>query len=124
MGIIQFIEKVCVQTAVYWGNPRPDGHGGTIFDAAVEIACRWDSKVELIGDKGTTATGKVVVSKAQLLVTQDVQEQGWVYLGILDDLNSAQIGDPKEVDGAYEIKAFEKVPLFRSTSKFVRKAYL
>lgn len=127
-GIIKFIKKVCVQTAVYWGSPTPDGYGGKTFADPVELTppngVRWDQKVQLVEDKGIRATGEEIISNAVVLLNQDVDEQGYLYLGSLDDLDSGVQDNPLEVEGAYEIKKVEKIPLFRSATEFVRKAYL
>ena len=118
MGISKFIEKVCVQTAVYWGSPVEDGQGGMTFADPVEIACRWDISTTVISD----SQGREVVSRAIILLTQDVDEEGYLYLGELDDLDSDP--DPREVQGAYSIKQFSKVSMIKSTTEFVRTAYL
>ena len=127
-GIIKFIKKVTAQTAVYWAAPSADGFGGMSFSDPVELTppngVRWDEKVQLIMDKGITSTGKEIVSNAVVLLNQDVEEQGYLYLGSLDDLDSGEQDDPLTVEGAYEIKQVEKIPLFKSTDEFVRKAYL
>ena len=127
-GIIKFIKKVCVQTAVYWGSPTLDGYGGKTFADPVELTPpnggRWDQKVQLVEDKGIRATGEEIISNAVVLLNQDVDEQGYLYLGSLDDLDSGVQDNPLEVEGAYEIKKVEKIPLFRSATEFVRKAYL
>lgn len=122
MGIEKFIKKICVQTAVYWGTPVPDGYGGYIFDDPVEILCRWEDKVELI-DRVGERLGEQIISKAQVLVTQDLNEQGYLYLGTLNDLDS-DTSNPKEIKGAYMIKWKTKIPMIRSTTEFVRKVYL
>ena len=127
-GIIKFIKKVTAQTAVYWAAPSADGFGGMTFSDPVELTppngVRWDEKVQLILDKGVSAAGKEIVSNAVVLLNQDVSEQGYLYLGSLDDLDSGEQDDPLIVEGAYEIKQVEKIPLFKSTDEFVRKAYL
>jgi len=128
-GLIKFVKKVCVQTAVYWAAPEADGYGGMSFSDPVELTpptngVRWDEKVQLILDKGTTDTGKEIISNAVVLLNQDVVEQGYLYLGSLDDLDSGEQDDPLTVEGAWEIKQVEKIPLFRSTDEFIRKAYL
>jgi hypothetical protein len=126
MGIDSLIKKVCVQTAVYWGPGVPDGYGGRTFDAPVELepptnGVRWDEKVQMITD----VNGKEIVSKAEILIVQDVETQGWLMLGTLDDIASDEDeNDPKTVTGAYEIKRFDKTPMVMSTDEFVRKAYL
>ena len=119
MSIQSFINRVCVQTAVYWGNPRSDGYN-TIYDEPVEIACRWDGSTKLITD----AKGNQIVAVAQVLVTQDLDVDGLLYLGELADLDSGQEDDPSTVADAYKIKKLDKNPEFRSTTKFVRVAWL
>jgi len=47
-----------------------------------------------------------------------------LFLGDLDDLDSAEEADPMSADGAYEIQRFEKTPAIRSTTQFTRVAYL
>lgn len=120
--LIKFVESVCVQTAVYWPRPIPDGYGGYSFGSAYpeEISVRWDNVQKYI----FSSNGAQIVSIAEILVTQDIEEGGYLYLGTLSDLDSGQEDNPKEVDGAYEIRKVEKTPLFKSTNEFVRTAYL
>lgn len=125
MGIIQFVKKVCVQTAVYWDAPVPDGYGGMLFDYPREIKCRWEDKRRLF----RATNGNEFETKAEILVTEDVVLQGWMYLGSLDDISSSEDSsgteiNPMDVEGAYEIVAFDKIPLYRSTTKFVRTVFL
>ena len=54
---------------------------------------------------------------AQVLLGQDVLQQGYLYLGLSGAV------DPSTVSGAHEIRGFEKIPSIRGT-KFVRKALL
>ena len=118
MSITSFIKKVCVQTAVYWGNPQNDGYGGTTFDYPVEIKCRWEDKERI----QYSNMGKELHQKGEALITQDVDIQGWLYLGTLDDFDSSvDETDPLHVDGAYQIIAIDKIPLIKSTTEFVRK---
>lgn len=125
MGIESLLAQTCTQTAVYWGAPEDDGYGGKNFDSIypVEIACRWKEKTELIVRVGARLSEELI-SNAQVFVTQDVDEKGYLYLGTLDDLDSGEEENPETVDGAYIIKKFEKIPALRSTTEFVRKAYL
>lgn len=142
MGIEQFIAKVAVQTAVYWANPVADGYGGTTYDYPIEISCRWEDSTRKVMD----ANGDEIVSRAQILLTRDVDEGGVLFLGDLDDLVTAlllEIGDfllletgdyilresseevnPKLMADAYEIVRFDKIPMIKKTDEFVRTAYL
>jgi len=119
MGIESFIVRLCKQTAVYWGDPTNDGYGGQTFGSKYpeEINCRWEDHREVFTD----AQGNELVSRAVVYVTEDVDEEGWLYLG---DLDSTIDEDPKNVDGAYKIRRFDKSPALGSTNEFLRKVYL
>lgn len=121
MGLEKFIESVCVQTAVYWGNPQPDGFGGMTYDDPEEIGVRWHEQTEVITD----AQGNEIISKAKILTPLDLDEQGVLLLGeITSEMTEAERANPFLLKGAYKIKRFDRIPLFRSTDQFVRTAYL
>ena len=127
MGIAAFMSRLCKETAVYWGNPQDDGRGGFTYDDPVEIKCRWEDSSEVITMAGQDRKSREIVSKAQVWVLQDVDEEGYLYLGTLDSsgaLTSAEEETPADVDGAYKILKFEKTPEHRRSNKFIRKAYL
>jgi hypothetical protein len=115
----QFPERNLSQKAVYWGNPTPDGYGGFSYDDPVEIDCRWVNTNEVVVD----AKGDEIVCHATVQVKQDLDEQGLLYLGELDDLDSAEEDNPRTVLGAYSIKRFDKIPTIKGT-RFYRRAYL
>jgi hypothetical protein len=107
------------QTAVYWGNPVNDGQGGYTFDTGVDIDVRWEDTQEMfIDDKGRES-----VSRAVVFVSRDVVVGGYLYLGALADLASAEDGDPLAVSAAYEIRKFDKIPSVDAT-RFTRRAWL
>lgn len=127
MSIPSFIRKISAQTAVYWGSPCDNGFGGKTFAEGIEIQCRWqDTGKETM----ITVNGKEYISNTQVLVNEDLDVEGWLFLGSLSDLDdlgyNSLIKDfrPNEIDGAYEIKRFSKIPLIKSSTKFVRTAYL
>lgn len=179
MSIISFIKKVCVQTAVYWGNPVEDGFGNKIFDLPIEIKVRWEGKQRLV----TAMNGKEIISKASFISPSELAIEGYIYLGTLLELDNKydesdylesssyldsddssyldsndssyldsndssylnsddsdyfdsdeyleSSGDipeivkhPKEVDGAYEIIAIDKTPLFKSKTEFIKEYFL
>ena len=125
MGIDKFIKKVCVQTAVYWGSPTKDGYGTMTYDDPIEVQCRWAEKQSIV--IGTD--GKERVSKAEILVTEDLDIQGLLYLGYLTDIedyyesNGTTI-DLDSVDDVFEIIAFNKVPMIKSRTVYVRTAFI
>ncbi len=120
MGIIKFINRVCVQTAVYWPEPQSDGFGRMQYGNPIEIKCRWDDVTEIVTNK----EGEVVNSRAKLMVPDDLNENGYLFLGSLTDLTEAQKDDPLIVPKAFPIQRIDKSPLFRSTDRFVREVYL
>jgi hypothetical protein len=120
MGITSILSARYTQVAVYWGSPVDDGMGGYTFSSPIEIPYRWEEMSQLVADN----KGDAITSRACIYVTQDLDEEGMLYLGSLDDLNSDTELDPKSVDGAYFIKRFEKSPALGSTTEFLRKAYL
>ena len=113
-------EQVCKQTAVYWGAGQPDGFGGTTYPDPVEISCRWDDVTELVRD----SAGEEVASKAEVLVLQDLEVGGFLYLGQLSEIDSSNYDSPGSVDGAFEIIRFDKNPSLGSSTEFCRVAYL
>jgi hypothetical protein len=127
MSIESFIKKIAVQTAVYWGSPVNNGYGGKTFAEGVEIQCRWQ---ETGKETIITNNGKEYVSNTQVLVTQDLDVEGWLYLGTIAELNTLGFNSlikdfkPNQIDGAYQIRRFSKIPMIKSGTKFVRTAYL
>jgi len=125
MGIESVIRKFCVQTAVYWGNPKESGMGGFTFDNPVELTppasgVRWEEKTQLVA----TGRGAEEVSDAEILVCQDLDIDGYLYLGNLSDLTAEEKADPTQVEGARQIMSRSKIPMVFSTTEFVRKVYL
>jgi len=126
MGIEALISRRATETAVYWGNPVNDGAGTFTFDAPVEIDCRWEEMKQIVSDK----KGNSLSSRALVYLTQDVDEEGYMFLGTLEqvyDLTGESSGggsdDPTEVTGAFIIKRFQKIPSLDG-SNYVRVAYL
>ncbi len=115
------IKKFLKQKAVYWGAPVPNGFGGFSYAEPVEISVRWTEKHELILDMTVgIPRGEQVVSKARLMLDQDVEVKGMISLMSLVDLSSNQ--DPAE-NGAFIIKSFQKMPDVRA-KQYVRQAWL
>ena len=114
---MSFLTRNHNQTIVYWGTPTKDKWGARTFTTPVEITGRWEDNQETFVD----GTGREAVSKAHVYLGQDVDMEGWLYLGTLASISSA--ASPKAVSGAYEIKVFNKTPNLKGTS-FERKVIL
>ena len=114
------ITKNCVQDIVYWGTPTENGYGGKTFAEPIEIKGRWEDKNQFFTDY----TGSQISSRSIVYVLQHLDEEGVLYLGTLDDLDSAQEDDPMTIEGACTIKKFEASPVLGSTVQFAYKAWL
>ena len=67
--------------------------------------------------------GQEVVSNAKILLTQDVDVGGYLYLGTLDDL-PYDASDPESIRGTKKIIQFSKVSMPKSLTEFVRTAWI
>jgi len=125
MSIESNIARMLKDTCVYWGNPQNDGEGGFTFDGAMELDCRWEEMKQIVTD----AKGNEITSRALVFVNQDLDEEGYLYLGTLDELydsaesSAGAIDDPKQIAGTYIIKRFQKTPSLDGRG-YLRKAYL
>ena len=113
-----FPQRQLNQKAVYWGAPISDGYGGFSWADPVEIDCRWSDSARVI----TTHDGSELVCRAEVQVAQDLDEQGMLLLGVLEDLESGDYNDPVNAE-AWAIVRFDKVPTIKG-DKFFRKAYM
>ena len=110
MSLLSHVRK---QAATYWSKTGTDGFGKATFGSAAALTVRWTDKQAMMRD----ASGNETVSNAQVLVGQDVTIGGYLLLG------TSTGADPTVIDGAREIRAFDKIPNRRATD-FLRKAYL
>lgn len=120
MSIVNTIEALCVQTAVYWANPVNNGFSQFTYDAPVEIKCRWEEKDQIVSQPDE----KAVIYRSIIFLLIDVDVDGLLWLGSLDDLTTIQKADPLKIENIMIIKRFEKSPEIRKTDKFLRKAFL
>jgi hypothetical protein len=106
-----YIDWPCVQKAVYW-PPGSEATAGTDYDdygnlqygIAAEVDCRWDDKAEEV----IMADGTRDMSRAQVIIDQDVSVRGVLFLGELADLSD--LDNPKNNEGAFEIRQVTRNP--------------
>ena len=99
--------------ATYWAKTGDSGFGSPTLSAPVAISCYWVDKQEEYYDNA----GDVKISQSVVHTKVDVTIGGYLALG-----NYVET-DPNDVAGAYEIKAFHKIPDIHNT-EYVRKAIL
>lgn len=115
----RFFNRVCKQDTLYWGTPTSDGYEN-VYSQPKLIKCRWENKSELVSDD----KGNMVVCKAQVLVMEDLDVGGVLYLGDFLGVDNDHRVDPLTLDNAFIIRKVEKIPMFGSTTDFVRKVWL
>lgn len=121
MGLLKFVESVCVQTAIYWEPTGTDGFGRRTYADPVEVRVRWDDVAEVFS--GTD--GVQVVSNAVILSPDVMKSEGWIFLGSFADFtDESHTLSPEQVPGSYEIKKVQLNPLFRSKNEFVRQYWV
>lgn len=108
-NIERYLKTKCKQTAVYWPAPEPDEYGKNVYGTPYEIPCLWSGSKTLIKNDN----GQEVVSKAKVHVINDLDDQGMIWKGKLDDLTEDEKANPILVKDAFEIKEFIKIPSFR-----------
>ena len=121
------ISKMLKQHCVYWGSPVADGYGGFTYADAVQLSCRWEDMEQVILD----SKGETITSRALVFLSQDVEVDGMLFKGTLEDLydsdasdsSAGAVSDPRTIDGAYFIKRFQKTPSVDGVG-LLRKAYL
>jgi hypothetical protein len=118
MSISSVLYRLCNQTALYWGNPQDNGYGGRVYDYPIEIKCRWQN-VDLTV---ATATEGAIHSQSIIYVLQDLDEEGYLMLGTLNDIDSDQALNPIILPNVEKIRRFDKSPDMNAGA-FVRKAY-
>jgi hypothetical protein len=127
MGIEDNIAYNCSDTCVYWQSLGEDGNGGKIFADPIELNCRWENISQVVTDN----KGAEISSRALVFITQDIEEEGMLYHGTLEELydshatdsSAGEVDNPMTIDGAFIIKRFQKTPSLDGLS-FLRKAYL
>lgn len=113
------ITHLLKQTAVYWAAPTKDGYQTPTFSTPSEISVRWENKSVLFVDEN----GKEVRSKATIYIDQDVDLDGYLFLGEVDDLSSDAQSDPRKENDAYPIRGVDNLCSFDGTT-YVRRALL
>ena len=120
MSIEAYIKRRAKHIAVYWGTPTLTNDGHTSFTTPVELFCIWKDSTDLL----RTDQGREIVIRAEVYVSEDLDEKGMLYLGRLTDLTTAQKADPRKVATAYEIKKFIKTPSLLRSTDYNRKVIL
>lgn len=133
MGITDFVNRLAVQTVVYWGSPVRNGFGNKTFADPIELSVRYEQAPGLVKE----ADGQEVVLRSRMFLIRDfsegssdvdIDEGGYIYLGELSDIDDSSLGNdtsnPASIEGAEVIESIRKLPLLGSTDKFFYRVNL
>lgn len=106
---MSLIKRMRKQKAVYWKRgTSPNKYGAFSYDAPVEIACRWDDRIE----NKMGADDDIESSRATVYVDRDMLPGDMLKLGAIE---SATPEDPTTATDAFEVIAMTRVKNFRNT---------
>jgi hypothetical protein len=89
------------QTATYWApSGSTDRYGKPTLAAPVQVSCRWEDKTSAVISK----KGEEIISKSRVYLIQDIDIDGFLFLG------TSASTDPASIDDAHEIQAVSKTP--------------
>jgi len=110
---MSFLTMYLNQVTTWWRKTGTDGFGNVTFAPPVPLPCRWEDSSRLI----TNAEGQQIPSRSRVWLDRDISIGDWLYLG------NSSTTDPQDVDMAFIVQDFRKVPSLDATD-FERLAYL
>lgn len=118
--IERYLRRIAKDTAVYWGSPTLRDDGTNQYAAPIEIKCLW--KEGFISDPDRDIVS--ISIKAQIYVFRDLDQGGILWKGTLAQLSVQEKQDPREIEDAYEINIFKKIPSLYIRGEFNRYAII
>jgi len=100
------------QTAVLWMAGAQGFDGAYTYASPVEIACRWEDKIEIIKNN----EGREIVSSARVFVDREITHDSYLYLGSLASVSGSH---PYDVNGAYLVLITQDVSNLRGTERLL-----
>lgn len=110
---MDFLTFGLTQVCTHWRKTGVDGYNQPTFAAPVQLACRWEDRVEKIQDD----TGQDYVARSRIFLADDVTMDDYLFFG------TSVTANPRSVGLARRVKAFRKTPSLDGLA-FERKAYL
>ena len=110
------IKRHLNQTLVLWVRGANDGYGGYTYSDPVEVDCRWSE----VQERFINGAREEKISNAIVQIDQDINLGDMIYLGTLNDLDSAD--GPGDVQ-SYPVQAYKKIPNLKG-SQFIRKVFI
>jgi hypothetical protein len=99
-----FISSFLRQTAVRWTLTGQNGYGENTYSTAVQVSVRWQYTQKLF----VNAQGKEEMSQSIVYLDTDLNNDDYLYLGVLSGLTVQQKANPLLVLQAFPVKSVEK----------------
>jgi len=103
---VTWYSRALKQTATYWAPPIKDAWGAQTYPSPATMRAYWKEAKE----SATPLEGVERISKAIVLLENDVDADGFLYLGTL---SAGSTQSPRNVPGASRIQQVEKRPTMR-----------
>lgn len=105
--------------AVYWAPDEMGSLGTRTFIAGRHVCVKWFDRADVF----RKTTGEEAVSSAVVLVGEDMEIGGYLWLGNYGSLSAAQQANPQLVSDAKRIEGFEKTGTL-SGGRYARRVFL
>lgn len=106
---MSLIKRMRKQDAVWWAVTGQNASGENLYDAPIQVKCRWED----VAEQFTDATGNVVISNARVYVDRIMKVGDVLWKGTLADI-VYQV-EPLRNEGAYAIRKFPQIPNLRNS---------
>ena len=102
------------QTLTYWQKNGSDEFGKPLFDAGVELKCRWEDRPQEV----ILPDGRKVLSKTYILMADDLLAGSVIFLGTIAQYNALQVAPdpPTQNQGGQEVMLSKKTPDIKNKS--------
>jgi hypothetical protein len=101
------VNRMRQQVCVWWKMTGTDEFGAPVFEAPVEITCRWEWKrMKVVMPRYETFT-----SKAKVYVERPIEVGDYLYLGSLSEI--AGETDPRVIKDAVRVKKYGEISNLR-----------
>ena len=114
--VMSLVVRNYLQIISWWAAGGKDVYGAPTWSGPRELYGLWEDKETLT----LYVEGREIVSKTSVHLQDDVSIGDFLYLGSAPSGSS----DPTTLSGAWEIKAFNKIPSLLDSTKFDRVAML
>lgn len=106
---MSLIKRMRKQDAVWWAVTGQNSSGENLYDAPVEVKCRWED----VAEQFTDAMGQIAISNSRVYVDRAMKVGDILWKGKLAEVVSQM--QPFQNAGAYAIRKFGQIPNLKNS---------